>query len=80
MNQDALLQVEGLTKTFTIHHLDRTIPAFQELDFSLHSGEFLLVRPQWRRQINDDQNPYRYSPPNQWTGIGAGLHAVDAAA
>lgn len=43
MNQGALLQVEGLTKTFTIHHLDRTIPAFQALHFSLHPGEFLLV-------------------------------------
>jgi alpha-D-ribose 1-methylphosphonate 5-triphosphate synthase subunit PhnL len=43
MHQNALLQVEGLAKTFTIHHLDRTIPAFQELHFSLQPGEFLLV-------------------------------------
>ena len=43
MNQNALLQVEGLAKTFTIHHLDRTIPAFQHLSFALHPGEFLLV-------------------------------------
>ncbi|MFZ4661754.1 MAG: phosphonate C-P lyase system protein PhnL [Caldilineaceae bacterium] len=43
MHQNALLQVEGLSKTFTIHHLDRTIPAFQELHFALHPGEFLLI-------------------------------------
>jgi alpha-D-ribose 1-methylphosphonate 5-triphosphate synthase subunit PhnL len=43
MHQNALLKVEGLTKTFTIHHLDRTIPAFQELHFALHPGEFLLI-------------------------------------
>lgn len=43
MNSNALLQVEGLAKTFTIHHLDRTIPAFEELYFSLQAGEFLLV-------------------------------------
>lgn len=43
MNGNALLQVEGLAKTFTIHHLARTIPAFQDLHFSLQPGEFLLV-------------------------------------
>lgn len=43
MKDNALLQVEGLAKSFTIHHLKRTIPAFQDLHFSLHPGEFLLV-------------------------------------
>jgi len=43
MNGNALLQVEGLSKTFTIHHLERTIPAFQDLHFALQPGEFLLV-------------------------------------
>ena len=43
MNNNALLQVEGLAKTFTIHHLERTLPAFQDLHFSLQAGEFLLV-------------------------------------
>lgn len=43
MKDDALLQVEGLGKTFTIHHLGRTIPAFQALTFCLKPGEFLLV-------------------------------------
>lgn len=43
MNGNALLQVEGLTKSFTIHHLARTLPAFHGLHFSLQPGEFLLV-------------------------------------
>lgn len=43
MKGNLLLQVEGLCKSFTIHHLARTIPAFQELHFDLESGEFLLV-------------------------------------
>lgn len=43
MSASTLLQVEALCKSFNIHHLERTIPAFQELDFSLDTGEFLLV-------------------------------------
>lgn len=43
MNHLPVLSVEGLTKRFTIHHLQRTIPVFQELTFSLAAGEFLLV-------------------------------------
>lgn len=43
MKGNTLLQVEGLCKSFTIHHLARTIPAFQDLHFSLEPGEFLLV-------------------------------------
>ncbi|MBX3013525.1 MAG: ATP-binding cassette domain-containing protein [Caldilineaceae bacterium] len=43
MNGNALLQVEGLRKSFTIHHLERTIPAFHDLYFWLNPGEFLLV-------------------------------------
>lgn len=43
MNNDTILQVEGLRKSFTIHHLARTIPVFQDLYFSLAQGEFLLV-------------------------------------
>lgn len=43
MNRNTLLHVEGLRKTFHIHHLDRMIPAFDELHFQLHTGEFLLV-------------------------------------
>lgn len=43
MNHDPILQVEGLRKTFTIHHLTRTIRVFQDLYFTLARGEFLLV-------------------------------------
>lgn len=43
MTANALLRVEGLCKSFTIHHLARTIPAFQNLHFCLEPGEFLLV-------------------------------------
>ena len=43
MTANALLRVEGLCKSFTIHHLARTIPAFQNLHFDLAAGEFLLV-------------------------------------
>lgn len=41
-----LLQVQGLSKTFFIHHLERRIPAFQNLDFSLGAGQFKLVSGQ----------------------------------
>ncbi|MCS6836966.1 MAG: ATP-binding cassette domain-containing protein [Anaerolineae bacterium] len=41
-----LLDVVGLTKTFTIHHLDRHIPVFHDLCFRLHEGQFLLVTGQ----------------------------------
>ena len=38
-----LLQVKGLNKTFYIHHLGREIPVLQALDFTLRSGQFLLI-------------------------------------
>jgi alpha-D-ribose 1-methylphosphonate 5-triphosphate synthase subunit PhnL len=41
-----LLDVQGLTKQFTVHHLERTIPAFAEVSFTLDEGAFLLVRGQ----------------------------------
>lgn len=43
MTANALLRVEGLCKSFTIHHLARIISAFHELHFDLAAGEFLLV-------------------------------------
>jgi len=42
----ALLDVVGLSKTFTIHHLGRHIPVFHDLRFSLDAGQFLLVTGQ----------------------------------
>jgi len=42
-NFTPLLQVEALTKQFYINHLERTIPVFAALSFSLEAGEFLLI-------------------------------------
>ena len=39
-----MLHVTNYAKHFTIHHLQRTIPVLGELRFTLHAGEFLLVR------------------------------------
>jgi alpha-D-ribose 1-methylphosphonate 5-triphosphate synthase subunit PhnL len=39
-----VLQVKGLCKQFEMHHLSRTLYAFQHIDFELHGGEFILLR------------------------------------
>lgn len=39
-----LLDVRDYCKSFTIHHLQRAVPAFDGLNFTLDEGEFLLVR------------------------------------
>jgi alpha-D-ribose 1-methylphosphonate 5-triphosphate synthase subunit PhnL len=39
-----VLEVENLAKHFDIHHLRQRVPAFAEVSFSLHPGQFLLVR------------------------------------
>jgi alpha-D-ribose 1-methylphosphonate 5-triphosphate synthase subunit PhnL len=36
--------VRGFSKAFHIHHLDRVVPAFADLSFTLEPGQFLLVR------------------------------------
>lgn len=38
-----ILTVEGLTKTFQMHHLGQELHAFAQLDFTLSPGEFLLL-------------------------------------
>lgn len=38
-----ILQVRNFSKTFTIHHIGRQVEAFQNLNFTLHKGEFVLV-------------------------------------
>lgn len=38
-----ILDVQGLTKTFEMHHLGQSLPAFEDLSFTLHAGEFLLL-------------------------------------
>lgn len=39
-----VLDVCGLSKTFTMHHLDTRMAAFSDISFSLDAGEFLLLR------------------------------------
>ncbi len=39
-----LLEVKNLNKQFQIHHLERKIGVFSNLSFTLHSGQFHLVR------------------------------------
>ena len=38
-----LLRAEQLSKFYMIHHLERLVPAFQNLSFTLAAGEFKLV-------------------------------------
>lgn len=39
-----VLEVEGLSKTFHMHHLDQNLHAFSGIGFTLNPGEFLLLR------------------------------------
>jgi alpha-D-ribose 1-methylphosphonate 5-triphosphate synthase subunit PhnL len=39
-----VLRVEGLSKQFEMHHLRRTLYAFEDLNFDLHEGEFILLK------------------------------------
>lgn len=39
-----VLRVEGLAKTFTMHHLGQTLHAFDGVSFTLRAGKFLLLR------------------------------------
>ncbi len=39
-----VLAVEGLAKSFRMHHLDQTLHAFEGISFRLLAGEFLLLR------------------------------------
>ncbi len=38
-----LLDVQSFTKRFTIHHLGREIAVFEDLNFTLSEGQFLLI-------------------------------------
>lgn len=38
-----ILRVENLAKSFRMHHLDRSLHAFEELSFTLAPGEFVLL-------------------------------------
>ncbi len=39
-----VLDVRGLTKGFTIHHLRAEMAAFDDISFTLNAGEFLLLK------------------------------------
>jgi alpha-D-ribose 1-methylphosphonate 5-triphosphate synthase subunit PhnL len=38
-----LLEVQDFTKRFTIHHLGREIAVFQDVQFALHEGQFMII-------------------------------------
>lgn len=40
----AILEVEGLCKGFTLHHLSNHIEAFNDVSFSVNAGEFVLLK------------------------------------
>lgn len=40
----AVLEVEGLSKAFTLHHLGNRIGAFSDITFSVDAGEFVLLK------------------------------------
>jgi alpha-D-ribose 1-methylphosphonate 5-triphosphate synthase subunit PhnL len=42
-DSDPVLTVEGLAKSFRLHHLGREIAAFADISFALMPGEFLLL-------------------------------------
>jgi alpha-D-ribose 1-methylphosphonate 5-triphosphate synthase subunit PhnL len=39
-----VLEVRGLTKAFTLHHLNTRMAAFEDISFTLDAGEFLLLK------------------------------------
>lgn len=39
-----VLRVKGLSKQFEMHHLKRTLYAFENLDFEVNAGEFILLK------------------------------------
>ena len=44
MTEQMVLEAHGLGKSFRMHHLDSSLPAFDGLSFALHAGEFILLR------------------------------------
>lgn len=39
-----ILEVQGLSKGFTMHHLGARMAAFEDISFTLRAGEFLLLK------------------------------------
>ncbi len=43
MKDSFLIKIEGLTKNYKIHHNNKTIPACQNINFSVNKGEFMGI-------------------------------------
>lgn len=39
-----VLEIDRLKKGFSLHHLDKDIPAFEDVSFSVAAGEFVLLK------------------------------------
>ncbi|MEL6959849.1 MAG: ATP-binding cassette domain-containing protein [Pseudomonadota bacterium] len=39
-----VLEIDGLTKGFSLHHLEKDIPAFEDISFRVAAGEFVLLK------------------------------------
>jgi len=39
-----VLEIDGLKKGFSLHHLEKDIPAFEDISFSVAEGEFVLLK------------------------------------
>ncbi|MGK7377054.1 phosphonate C-P lyase system protein PhnL [Planococcus sp. 1R117A] len=39
----SMLEIAGFGKRFTIHHLNKTMPAIEDISFSLEAGEFIGI-------------------------------------
>ncbi|MBO6776531.1 MAG: ATP-binding cassette domain-containing protein [Marinibacterium sp.] len=39
-----VLEIDGLTKGFSLHHLEKDIAAFKDISFSVAAGEFVLLK------------------------------------
>ena len=42
-NTMTMLEIAGFEKCFTIHHLNKTMPAIKDINFSLEAGEFIGI-------------------------------------
>jgi alpha-D-ribose 1-methylphosphonate 5-triphosphate synthase subunit PhnL len=72
-----LLHVENLSKHFYIHHLDRAIPVFDDLTFSLEPGQFLMVSgPNGTGKSTLLRCLYRTYRPTSGRAMYASLHGI----
>ena len=39
-----VLEIDGLKKGFSLHHLEKDIPAFEDISFNVAAGEFVLLK------------------------------------